>query len=295
MSSVDNVFASIQNNGPHLLSYNIRTKEAKYRDKTIDDISDELRKELEAFPEISKFVVTPGGMQGIGGGSTMEVDIFGHDFTMTDKLAADLKTRMEGIPGLRDVTISRKDYRMEYQIEFDREKLSLHGLSMATAAGAVRNRINGLTLSQFREDGEEYDIRVRYDEGSRESIEDIENIMVYDPMGVGIRVHDLGKVVEGTSLPEIDRQNRQRIVTVSGSIYNRALSEISADVNKILSTMEIPSGAHMEISGSVESQQEAFSELGLLLVIVSLLVYIVMASQFESLTYPFRLPLSVLC
>lgn len=289
----DNVFASIQSNGPHLLSYNIRTKEAKYRSKTINDISDELRSDLETFPEISKFVVTPGGMQGIGGGSTMEVDIYGHDFAMTDKLAADLKTKMENIPGLRDVAISRKDYRMEYQIEFDREKLSLHGLSMTTAASAVRNRINGLTMSQFREDGEEYDIRVRYDEKSRESIEDIENIMVYNPMGVGIRVRDLGKVVEGSSLPEINRQNRQRIVTVSGSIYNRALSEISADVNKIISTIDIPSGAHMEISGSVESQQEAFSELGLLLVIVSLLVYIVMASQFESLTYPFIIILSI--
>ncbi len=167
-----------------------------------------------------------------------------------------MKQKLENIEGLRDVNISRQDYRMEYQIEFDREKLSLNGLTMATAAGAVRNRINGLTTTSYREEGEEYDIRVRYNEESRQSIEDVENILIYNPAGIGVRVRDLGRVVENSSLPQIDRKDRERIVTVSGSMYNRALSDVAADVNSAISTMDIPMGTQVEISGSLEDQQE---------------------------------------
>lgn len=290
----NNIYASLQNNGSNIISFSIRTKEAKFRKKSIFDISDELRADLASMPEINKYVVTPGGNQGgMSGGSNMTVDIFGYNLDETDKLAAEMKKKLEDIEGLRDIVITRKDYRMEYRIDFDREKLSLNGLTMATAASAVRNRINGLTMTQFREDGEEYDIRVRYDETYRQSIEDIENILIYNPMGVGVRVRDLGKVVESSSLPQIDRQDRERIVSVKGSIYKRALSDISADVSAAISTLEVPTGIQVEISGSVEDQQEAFSDLGLLLMIVSLLVYIVLASQFESLTYPFIIVLSI--
>lgn len=290
----DNIIASIQNNGAHIMSFNIRTKEARFRKRSIHDISDELRNDLAAIPAISHFVVTPGGSTGsMGGGSTMDVEIYGHDFAETDNLAAEVKSKLENIKGLRDVTISRQDYRMEYQIEFDREKLSLNGLSMGTAANAVRNRINGMTMTSFREEGEEYDIRVRYDEQSRQSIEDVENILIYNPMGEGVRVRDLGRVVENSSLPEIDRKDRQRIVTVSGSIHNRALSDVAADVNSAISTLDIPMGIQVEIGGSLEDQQESFSELTMLIVIVILLVYIVMASQFESLTYPFIIIFSI--
>jgi len=239
--------------------------------------------------------VGPGGgaASGMVGGNNVELQIFGYDLAVTDKVASELKGKMGEVKGLRDITISRKDYRMEYQIKFDREKLALNGLNMSTAANAIRNRINGLVMSRYREEGEEYDIRVRYDEQYRESIEDIENIMIYNPMGVGVRVRDLGTVVEASTLPQIDRQDRQRIVTVSGTIYGRVLSEVVADVTGILAKYEVPSGVQIEVGGSIEDQQDTFSDLGLLLVIVTLLVYIVLASQFESLTYPFMIILTV--
>lgn len=290
----DNMFASIRENGSQIMSFNVRTKEARDRNRSIFDIADELRKDFAAIPAISNFVVTPGGNMGsMGGGSTVDVNIYGHNFAETDELAAEVEAKLQDVKGLRDITISRKDYRMEYQIEFDREKLSLNGLSMSTAANAVRNRINGLTMTYFREEGDEYDIRVRYDERSRQSIEDVENIMIYNPMGVGVRVRDLGKVIEDSSLPEIERKDRQRIVTVTGSIYNRALSDVAEDVGSVISSMDVPMGIQMEIGGSVEDQEEAFGDLTMLIVIVILLVYIVMASQFESLTYPFIILLSI--
>ncbi len=290
----DNSWAAMQDNGSNIISYNMRLVEGKYRKKSIYNISDDIRKDLADMPELYRFQVLPGGgNMGSTGGSNVAVDIFGYDLNATDKVAAELRNRLENVNGLRDITISRKDYRMEYRILFDREKLSLNGLNMNTAANTVRNRINGLTMSRFREDGEEYNIRVRYDEAYRQSIEDIQNIMIYNPMGVGVRLRDVGRVVENSSLPQIDRQDRQRIVTVQGSIYGRALSEIVQDVNVIIDNLELPSGVQAEISGTLEEQQESFGQLGLLLMIVSLLVYIVMASQFESVTYPFIILLTV--
>jgi HAE1 family hydrophobic/amphiphilic exporter-1 len=100
-------------------------------------------------------------------------------------------------------------------------------------------------------------------------------------------------VVEASTLPQIDRQDRQRIVTVTGSIYGRVLSDVVADVNILLAEYEVPSGVQIEVGGAIEDQQDTFADLGLLLLIVSLLVYIVLASQFESLTYPFMIILTV--
>jgi len=227
------------------------------------------------------------------GGSYVNVDIYGYDLATTDRIAADLKAKLSDIKGLRDVTITRKDYRTEYQVNFDREKLALNGLTMSTAAGAIRNRINGLVMSQYREEGDEYDIRIRYDEKYRQSLEDIENILIYTPTGAGVRVRDLGTVTESESLPQIDRKNRQRIVTVEASIYRRALNEVVEDVQQAINTTQIPPEIGVDITGSLEDQQESFGDLTVLLVVAILLVYIVMASQFESLTYPFIIILSV--
>ncbi len=290
----DNAWAAMQDNASNIITYRMRLTEAKNRKKNIYDISDEIRADLADMPELYRFQVMPGGGDmGMTGGSNIAVNVYGYDLAATDKIAAGLRSELEKVKGLRDIVVSRKDYRMEYQIQFDREKLALNGLNMTTAANAVRNRINGLTMSRYREEGEEYNIRVRFEEQYRQSIEDIENILIYNPMGAGVRVRDLGKVVETSTLPQIDRQDRERIVSVTGTIYGRALSEVVADVNKILAEVDPPTGVQLEMGGSLEDQQEAFSELTLLLLIVLLLVYIVLASQFESLTYPFMIILTV--
>lgn len=293
-ASDDDTWSAMQDNAPNIMTYTMRLVESKYRNRTIFDISDEIRTDLAAMPELHRFQVQPGGgNMGMASGNNVSVEIYGYDLAETDLIAADINSKLAEVDGLRDIVVSRKDYRMEYQIQFDREKLALNGLNMASAASAVRNRINGLVMSRYREDGEEYNIRVRFEEQYRESIEDIENILIYGPTGAGVRVRDLGTVVETSSLPQIDRQDRERIVTVTGTIYGRALSEVVEDVDAILAQTVIPSGIQIEVAGTLKDQQEAFGELALLLLIVSILVYIVLASQFESLTYPFMIILTV--
>jgi len=253
--------AAMQDNASNIITYTVRLTEAKNRKKSIYDVSDQMRQDLAVMPELGRFQVEPGGgaASGMVGGNNVELQIFGYDLAVTDKVASELKGKMGEVKGLRDITISRKDYRMEYQIKFDREKLALNGLNMSTAANAIRNRINGLVMSRYREEGEEYDIRVRYDEQYRKSIEDIENIMIYNPMGVRCPAFVIWeRWLRRSTLPQIDRQDRQRIVTVSGTIYGRVLSEVVADVTGILAKYEVPSGVQIEVGGAIEDQQDTF-------------------------------------
>ncbi len=288
-ASTDNTFASMQNNGSHIVSMNISLYSVTQRDRSIFEITDMMRKDLANYPELEKSQVNVGGSRGGGmtGQSTLDYEVYGWDFTETDSVAQQIKHILQNTKGIADITISRSDYQPEYHVDFDREKLARYGLNLSTAATYLRNRINGSTASYYREDGEEYDIKVMYAPEYRTSIEDIENILIYNAAGQGIRVRDLGKVVERVSPPTIERKDRQRIITVQGVVNGElAMSEIIANVQPSLDALELPSGVYIELSGSFEDQQESFADLGMLAVLIIILVYIVMAAQFESYAYP---------
>ncbi|MDR2627067.1 MAG: efflux RND transporter permease subunit [Dysgonamonadaceae bacterium] len=295
-----NTFAAMQTNASNYISFRLRAVKAKDRKRDIYEMGDSLRNDLSAIPELYRYKVTPGGEGGMmgTGASTFDVEIYGHDLQVTDRIALEMKNRFAAnVKGLRDITISRSDYRSEYQVDFDREKLAENGLNSATVATYIRNRINGLVTSKFREDGDEYDIVVQYEEKYRQSIEDLKNITVYNTSGIPVKIQELGTVREDFSLPQIDRQNRQRVVKVQSTLYKAALSEVVAEANQVIDQMKeegiIPSEIGLTIGGSYEDQQDTNSDLVILMLLCVILVYIVMAAQFESLTYPFIIVISL--
>ncbi len=287
-ASSDNTFASLSDNGTHIVSMNIRLSDPGDRERGITEIASLMREDLTHYPELKKYQVNVGGNRGgsMGGQATIDFEIFGYDFAETDSVAQRLSAILEKIPGAADVTISRSDYQPEYQVDFDREKLALYGLNSQTAATYLRNRINGAISSQFREDGEEYDIKVMYAPEFRTSLSDIENILIYNAAGNAVRVKDIGTVVERFTPPTIERKDRERIITVSTVVSDRPMSEIVADATAEIDNMEIPVGINIELAGSYEDQQDSFRDLLMLAVLIIVLVYIVMAAQFESYTYP---------
>ena len=284
-ASSDNTFASMQNNGSHIISMNISLHDLEDRERGIVEIADLMRESLKNYPEIKKQKVNVGG-GGMGGQSSIDFEIYGYDFAETDSVAQQLKRVLNNIKGTADVIISRSDYQPEYQVDFDREKLAIYGLNLQTAATYLRNRINGSIASRYREEGEEYDIKVMYAPENRTSIADIENILIYSNTGKAVRVKDVGKVVERFSPPTIERKDRERIITVSTVVSGVPMSDVVTAAQAEIDKMEIPTGINVEISGSYEDQQEAFGDLLLLGLLIILLVYIVMAAQFESLAYP---------
>ncbi len=287
-ASSDNTYASLSDNGTHIVSMNIRLTDPGDRDRKITEIAALMREDLKRYPEFRKAQVNVGGSRGgsMGGQSTIEYEIYGYDFTATDSVAQRLKRVLESIHGTADVMISRSEYQPEYQVDFDREKLAIYGLNLTTAANYLRNRINGTTASYFREDGEEYDIKVMYTPEARTAIEDIENIMIYNSQGNAVRIRDVGKVVERFNPPTIERKDRERIITVSTIVQGVPMSEVVAASQAEINKMDIPQGISIELSGSYEDQQESFGDLLTLALLIIILVYIVMAAQFESYTYP---------
>ena len=290
----DNAFAAMQNNGTHVVSYNMNLGSMEDRERSTAEIADIIRGILAEYPEFKKIRVTEGGGGGMGGASTVDVEIYGYDFETTDRVAREVQNKMLAAGEFSQVLLSRDEYTPEYQVDFDREKLAINGLNSTTAASYVSAAMNGSTMSFYREDGDEYDIRVRYAPEFRTSIEDIENIIIYNNMGKGVRVKELGKVVESLTPPSIQRKNRERLITVSGVVANGvALSDAVAATDRIMNETEVPSELAVKIGGSYEDQQDMFGDLIMLLAMIIILVYIVMASQFESFMSPFVIMFSI--
>ena len=287
-ASSDNTFASLSDNGPHIISMNIALVDIDKRDRRIFEIADGMRADLEQIPELKKREVNIGGGRGsgMGGQSVIDFEIYGYDFEETDSVARQLSRALRNIKGTADITISRSDYQPEYQVDFDREKLALNGLNLQTAAYFLRNRINGSVASYYREDGEEYDIKVMYAPEHRTEISDIENIVIVNNQGRGVRVKDVGTVVQRLTPPTIERMDRERVVKVSTVVDGVPMGDVVTQAQAEIDKMDLPSGISITLAGSYEDQQESFADLMLLGLLIIILVYIVMAAQFESLTYP---------
>lgn len=294
-ADTDNTFGSIQTNGTHYISMNIDLLSVGDRERGLLEICESMRQDLKKYVEIKTFkVLAGGGTGGMASQASVDVEIYGYDFATTDRVAKEIQQAMEQMKSCSGANISREDYIPEYQVDFDREKLALHGLNVATASSYLRNRINGTTSSYYREDGDEYDITVRYAPEFRQSVEDLENVLVYNNEGKGIRIRELGTVVERLTPPTIERKNRERVVTVTGYVApGAALGTLAEEINAKLKDIEIPSEVSVTLSGLLEDQQDIFFDLYILAVMIVLLVFIVLAAQFESLTYPFIIMFSL--
>ena len=292
-ADTDNAFASMQTNGSNIISMNINLGSMENRKRSSSEIADIVRADLKEYPEIHKGTVSEG-MGGMGGAASVAVEIYGYDFQTTDRIANELRDKMAEDPAFAQVTLSRDQYTPEYQVDFDRVKLAANGMNSTTAAAAVSAAMSGSVGSYYREDGEEYSIRVRYAKDYRTSVEDIENIIIYNASGNGIRIKDLGKVIETEVPPTIERKNRQRMITVTGVIEgSHAMSDGVAAAQQIIKDTDIPSELSAVIAGDYEDQQDMFKDLITLMVLIVILVYMVMASQFESFMSPFVIMFSV--
>ncbi len=289
----ENAFASMQNNGTYLISMNINVGSMEDRERSVSDIADVIRADLKLFPELNRFNVNEGGM-GMGGRASVQVEIYGYDFTETENAARNVRQRMMDSGLFTQAILSRDQYTPEYEVDFDREKLALNGLSSVTAAAAVSAAMSGSVASYYREDGEEYNIRVRYAPEFRTSIEDMENIVITNAQGRSLKVKDLGRIVESKVPPTIQRKNRDRYISVTGIMAKGyALSDGVEFVQAELSANPLPHGLTWQIGGDYEEQQKMFGDMILLALLIIILVYMVMASQFESFMGPFVIMFSI--
>ena len=280
---ISSLFTSSTNNK---ISMTVRCPKKWERERTIWQIAESIRGVLNETPEVINYTVSTSSGMGGGSSNNVAVEIYGYDFNTTNLLAEDLKNKFKSVSGARDINIDRQEDRAELQIIFDKEKLARHGLSTSAVSMYVRNRVNGLMAGYLKEDGEEYDIIVRLQEKYRDSMTDIENFTLVDAMGQRVKLSELAEVEEYWCPPEIKRKSRQRIVTVSVTPEGVSLGELATSIQAVIDQTEIPQGVNVNVGGTYEDQQETFADMIMLLVLIVLLVYIVMASQFEDFMKP---------
>lgn len=285
--------AMAQDNGDHILSFNIKLVDVSERTRSSEEIAAEIRRDLDQLPGVRQYNVST---QTGGGGqqSSVNVDIYGHDFAVTDQISKAFMAEILKSPACAQALSNRDEFMPEYQVIFDQQRLAEHGLTNSMVASYLRNSIYGTTASFYREDGQEYEIRVRLAPEFRRSMEDIAQTLVRTPGGSTVRLGELGKVVEHFAPPSIYQKDRSRVVTIALTPAPRAaLSDLVKSTQQALNSIDMPDGVTYEITGAYEQQQEAFADLGVLLLLIVFLVFIVMAAEFESLISPFVIMFSV--
>lgn len=286
-----NIASMMSASSNNKISMNVRCTKKDERERSIFVIAEEIRKEFDTHPEIINYEVSTSGSA--ASNSNVEIEIYGYNFEETNKVAEDIKNILKEMPGARDIVNSREEDRAELQIIFDKEKLALNGLTESAVSMYVRNRVNGMAAGYLKEDGEEYDIIVRLAEEHRNTISGIEELTLTTPYGKNIKLKELATIKEYWCPPEIERKRRERVATLSVTPVNISLGELAVQIQNKIDKMDVPPGVIINVGGAYEDQQETFADMGLLLALIVMLVFVVMASQFESLSKPFIIMMTV--
>ncbi|TBR16654.1 efflux RND transporter permease subunit, partial [bacterium] len=277
--------------GAKLISKTKRTRSA-------ETVAQDLRKKIKNIPGVLKIDISTGNpigrmITGMGG-KAVQIEIIGHSFEDTDAAAAKIKDALENIPGAVDVEVSREFRQPELKIEIDREKAASLGLNMDVIANSLKTYIAGSSATKYREKGKTYDVYVRLEDSSRREIEDIENLTIVSPLTQKqIRLSNIARIYEGFGPLNIQRQNRERVVQVECNAYKRSSGKIIEDMKKAMQDMVFAKDIIINFGGEAEEQKKAFRDLGLLLLLGIILVYMIMAAQFESLLDPFIIMFSM--
>jgi hydrophobic/amphiphilic exporter-1 (mainly G- bacteria), HAE1 family len=269
------------------------------RKRTSEQIARDLNRQLTGvIPGVIISTRASGGNQqfnrilGGGGESRIALEIRGDDLDQARRLAQDAKAVMDRVPEVRNARVGRDDGRPELAIQVDRPKAALLGLSVTGVANSIRTNVGGTQAAFFREGGNEYPIIVRLREEDRERVEDINEILVSNPQGQVLQAKSLLTLRNQSGPTEIQRKNQERIIRVTAE-PEAALSDAVSAVSSRLPDVHVPQDFSVGFGSEVEEQARAFSQLQLMLILAVVLVYAVMASQYESLRDPFIIMFSV--
>jgi len=273
------------------------------RTRTNDEISQALRRELAGLPGVIVRANPAGGnfqmarlLGGGGGGgngdSRLSLEIRGHDLDDARRVAADVVRVMEDTPGIADVRLGRDEGRPEISVRVDRPKAAMLGMTVQSVATTIQTNVAGTTAAQFRERGNEYPVVVRLRESDREFVSDVGQVLLSTPGGRVVPAKSVMDVTRDAGPVQIDRKNMERITRVQAET-EVALSDAVTNVQQRLPQVSVPNDFSVGFGSEVEEQAKSFNQLRLVLILAVVLVYAVMASQYESLRDPFIIMFSI--
>ncbi len=281
----------------HTADLSVQLIDKSQRKRSSQDIINALRPKLNIQPgmivrarsQSNNMMMNRRGGGG-GTGERVSVEIRGFDMAVASDVAKRVKDIIDGIPGITDSQVSRREGNPEMLLRVDRDKAASLGLNASDVADTLETVVGGRRASQFRQEGEEFNILVRLNEQQRANIAQLQNISVVTPGGQSVPVGNLVSVQRREGPVSIERQDQERMVRVTAGYAKRDLGSIMKDIDQRLSGMTLPTGFSFFYGGEYEEQQKSFRELLFALILAIVLVYMVMAAQFES----FRDPLIIL-
>jgi HAE1 family hydrophobic/amphiphilic exporter-1 len=273
----------------------ISLKPKRQRDASPNDLIKRLRKITDKIPgaTIRFSAEDPLEAMMFGGAGKLAVELYGHDMDEARVYAEAVKSAMAAVEGVDDVQISRKEEKPELRVIIDREKASNLGLDVKTIGKTIETFFAGSTATRYRERGNEYDVEVRLQPKDRDRIEDLRDVSISMPNGGQVSLANIAKIEEGLGPTKIERKDQARYITVTGQVSGRDLGSVASDVTKALEKIPAPPGFSYKFAGAEKEKKEAFRLLLIAVGLGMVLVYMVMASQFESFRDPFIIFLSI--
>jgi hydrophobic/amphiphilic exporter-1 (mainly G- bacteria), HAE1 family len=270
----------------------------RQRERSSQEVVNSLRGPLSSIPGVIARGRAGGGIPMFqramqSGDDRVSVEVRGHNLNEAYALAVEVRRIMETVPGISDARLSRSEGRPENQIYIDRERASSLGLSVSQIANTLRTTVGGTRATLFRQGGDEFNILVRYDEEDRRDLQSVLSTPVQTPSGKLVPLGSLVQLRPAEGPVSIQRKDQERMITVSGNLAGRDLGSVISDVRARLQDFHVPLGFAVLMGGEYEEQQRGFRDLMLSMVLAILLVYLVMAAQFESFRYPFIILLSI--
>ncbi|MBW2001728.1 MAG: efflux RND transporter permease subunit, partial [Deltaproteobacteria bacterium] len=277
--------------GSHIAYFRVYLVDKNDRKRSTEEIVAGLRLNLADIPA-AKIRISEGRSmysRFLGGGreERLEMDIKGYDLVKGKALAEEVIGRIKGVEGVIYPRMSLEDNRPELKIIIDRSKAATLGLPISRILHVINTNIEGTAASKYREEGDEFDILVRLREEDRGSLEDILNMSITGPGGKEIPLRGFATVIEGKGPTRIDRRNQERLITVMAGIQGRDMGHIVQEITEKIGDLKLPPNFRLNFASEYEQQKEAFGGLLFAIILAIVLVYMVMASQFESLTEPF--------
>lgn len=287
-----------RNSGSHAANMQVALVPVDQRTRDVFKIVKALRPKLAAVPGVTMYLSTGGFLKylfNFGSNAPIDVEVRGYDLDQGAALANQVAAIVKSVPGATDVQVSREDNLPEIRVAIDRTKAGTLGINAADISNTISTCINGSVASLYTDpvSGNQYNILVRLDEQDRSNIDDIKNLIVGASGGQQIRLANIASVERAASPVQVDRKYQQRIIDVTANTQDRSLGDVAADINARLATLTIPAGFEVRLTGNVEQQQKTNRDMLLAFSLAILLVYVVMASQFQSLLDPFIIMFTV--
>lgn len=284
---VDYIYSSIGSNSTNTSSLVVNLVPSSERDRSEQECIDMLREATEDVPDVK--LSFSGGFSMTMGGSAISITVSGRDLDTLQALGQEVMSVVDSVKGTTEVNFSMAEGQPEYDIVVDKEKASLYGLTSAQIATMVKTSLSGSTATIYRENGSEIDVIVQSEESSVKELKDIASIQLMTPTGVTIPLSQVARFEKGFGPMSIQHTNQERSATITASITEDVdLGTVTSEIEqRIEQEVNFPSGYSISYEGEQQNMMDSFSDLGYALIIAVVLVYMVMAAQFESLIQPF--------